>query len=383
MATALSVAVMILAVAVVLGFKATIKDKMFVFWGQVLITPFNPNPSGIVTPYPIDQDSILLQTLRREPGVREVHPFAVKPAILAVEDLMAGIKLKGVSSDFPLTSTAAIRFDGKDPGFTDSAYGKGLIVSNSILQQLNKQIGDSLLAYFLDPEQAYPRIRKLAITGSYHTGMEEIDKNFAICDIRLLQRVSNWGTSAIHGYQVTVDDYRQATVIADQIYQDHLDPPMNRSTMEEVYGNIFSWLGLMNTNTYIILTIMGIVAFINLSTALLIFIMERTHMVGVLKTLGMSGGKIQSIFIYHAARVALVGIVAGILLGVGICLLQQYTHFISLNESAYYMTYVPIRLIGWHVLAIGLGTLICCLLVMLLPSLMVRRIAIVKALKFK
>ncbi len=382
-ATALSVAVMIMAVAIVLGFKETIKDKMFVFWGQLIVAPFNPNPSSIVTPYPVDKQDSLQQLMRAWPGVNAVHAFAVKPAILAVEGTMAGIKMKGIEPDYPLESNAAIRFSGNDPGFSDTAYGKGLIVSSGILHTLNKKIGDSLLAYFVDPEQGHPRIRKLAITGSFHTGMEEIDDQFALCDIRLLRRVSNWEPEAIHGYQVAVDDYRQATAIGDALYQEYLEPPLTRSTMNEIYGNIFSWLELMNTNTYIILIIMGIVAFINLSTALLIFIMERTHMIGVLKTLGLNGSSLQLIFMYHAASVAIRGILSGILLGVGLCLLQQYTHFIALDEHAYYMQYVPIQLEAWHVLLIGLGTLICCLLVMLLPSLMVRRIAIVKALRFK
>src|SRR5690606_29787437 len=153
----------------------------------------------------------------------------------------------------------------------------------------------------------------------------------------------------------------------ERIYQKYLEPPLTRSTMEEVYGNIFSWLSLMDTNAYIILIIMGIVAFINLSTALLIFIMERTHMIGVLKTLGMGGQQLQLVFLYHAARVAIVGIVCGIVLGVGICILQMQTQFISLNEEAYYMRYMPISLEAWHVAAIGLGTFLACILVMILP----------------
>src|SRR5690606_9078896 len=216
--------------------------------------------------------------------VLSVHAFAVKPVILSGEDIMYGIKMKGVTADYPLNNNPAISFQGADPGFSDTAYGKGVILSVGTLKKLDKQFGDSLLAYFVDSEQAYPRIRKIFISGSFHTGMEEIDQNFAVCDIRLLRRVSNWDSASIHGYQVAVNDYRITDTLAERIYQKYLEPPLTRSTMEEVYGNIFSWLSLMDTNAYIILIIMGIVAFINLSTALLIFIMERTHMIGVLKT---------------------------------------------------------------------------------------------------
>src|SRR5690606_12650440 len=151
-ATTLSVAVMILAVAVVLGFKETIKDKMFVFWGQIIVAPFNPNPSSIVTPYPINCDSFLQQSSLSEPEVLSVHAFAVKPVILSGEDIMYGIKMKGVTADYPLNNNPAISFQGADPGFSDTAYGKGVILSDGTLKKLDKQIGDSLLAYFVDPE---------------------------------------------------------------------------------------------------------------------------------------------------------------------------------------------------------------------------------------
>lgn len=382
-ATTLSVAIMIVAVAVVLGFKETIKDKMFVFWGHIQIAPFNPNPSSILSPTPFDSDTTLLLQIRREPGVRSAYPFAVKAGILNAGTVMEGIRLKGVDKDYDWKSNEDIRFTGRIPDFNDSSYAHDIVLSQSTLDKINGKIGDTVLMYFIDPEQSVPRFRKLQICGTFHTGMEEVDKSFCLCDIRLLRRVSNWDARAINGYQVAIADYRMSDTIAERIYHKYLNPPMSRTTMKELYPNIFNWLELMNTNAYIILAIMAVVAVINMSTALLIFIMERTNMIGTLKALGMPSGKMQQIFLYHAANVSLKGVLAGTVLGVGFCLLQQHTHFIKMDESAYYMDYAPVKLVAWQVLLIDAGTLLFSVLVMLLPALMVRSINIVKALRFK
>jgi lipoprotein-releasing system permease protein len=383
LATALSVAVMIVAVAVVFGFKETIKDKMFVFWGHILVAPFNPNPSSIITPEPFDFDARLAQQIKSVDGVQAVYPFALKPAILSTSEALQGVKLKGVDQGYDWNTNDAIRFGGMPPDFSAPHYAQQLVVSESVLRKLESRVGDSLLIIFIDPEQSNPRMRKLQISGSFHTGMEEVDKHFAFCDIRLLRRVSNWDDGAINGYQIHVNNFLRADSIGNRIYRQYLEPPMTRNSIQELYPNIFNWLGLMNTNAYIILAIMAVVAVINLSTALLIFIMERTTMIGILKALGMSAGKMQRIFLYHAGSIALKGILLGTVMGVGLCLLQQYTHFISMDESAYYMQYAPIKLVPLHVLLIGSGTLLFCLFVMIIPSLMVRTINIVRALRFK
>lgn len=382
-ATTLSVAIMIVAVAVVFGFKETIKDKMFVFWGHIQVAPYNPNPASIITPEPITYDARLVSHIKAEPGVSQVYPFAVKPVIINANGLMEGLKLKGVDQHYSWQGNAAINYTGQPINFNDTAYAQQIVISQSTLDKINVKTGDSVIAYFVDPEQEFPRVRKLQVCGAYHTGMDEIDRNFALCDIRLLRRISNWSPDAINGYQVSVKDYRTAGATAENIYRKYLEPPMSRTTMQELYPNIFNWLGLMNTNAYIILIIMAVVAVINMATALLIFIMERTNMIGTLKALGMASGQMQRIFVYHALSVALKGVLLGTLLGTGICLLQQHTQFIRMDESSYYMSYAPVQLVSWHVLLIDAAALLFFALIMLLPSLMVRSINIVKALRFK
>lgn len=367
----------------VLGFKETIKDKMFVFWGHIQIAPFNPNPTTIITPEPFDYDPALVEKISSEPDVKAIYPFALKAAILHSPTSMEGLKLKGVDARYDFKSNDAITFQGNGIDFETPDYSRRIVLSRSTLDKLDRSIGDSLLVFFIDPEEALPRVRKMQIAGTFHTGMEEVDNTFALCDIRLLRRVSNWDALAINGYQVQVDDYARASDIADRIYQNYLDPPMTRTTIQELYPNIFNWLALMDTNAYIILTIMAIVAVINISTALLIFIMERTKMIGILKAMGTSPQRIQWIFVYHAASIAIKGIAGGTLLGVGLCWLQYHTRFVQMDETAYYMSYVPIKLVTWQVLLIDIATLVFCTGIMFLPTIMAKKINTVKALRFK
>lgn len=356
---------------------------MFAFWGQIEVTSFNPNPSSIINPNPINENDTLLKQLQNFPEVKSVAVFATKPVILRTRSgNLEGIKLKGIDKEYPLKNSAAIQFDGGKVNFSDSGYSKQIILSQKTLDRLNIGIGDSVFAFFIDPQKTFPSIRKLRVAGTYNTGMEVIDKAFALCDIRLIRSVSGWNNRNIDGYQIAVKDYKDADSVAKSIYKTILNPPLYAYAMADIYPNIYGWLGLMNRNTSIILIIMAVVAVINLSTALLIFILERTNMSAILKSLGMPVQKIQLIFLFHSATVALKGIFWGTIAGVGFCLLQKYFHFISLNESAYYMKYMPIHLIGWQVILIDLGTLIFCTLLMSLPSLMVRKINIIRALRF-
>lgn len=375
---------MIISAAVVVGFKETIKGKMFVFWGQIEITQFNPNPSSIINPDPIPFNDTLFQEIKSLPGVQSVQVFATKPVILrAKSGILEGIKLKGIDAHYPLNSTRAINFKGAKIKFSDSTYSKQVILSENTLNRLNIRIGDTLIAFFIDPGKTFPSIRKLIVAGTYHTGMENIDRSFALCDIGLIRNVNDWNNQAINGYQVSLNDYQQADSIGRTIYKSFLKPPLYTNSMEDIYPDIYNWLGLMDTNAYIILAIMAVVAVINLSTALLIFILERTNMTGILKSLGMPTTRIQYIFLYHATIVAFKGIIYGTIGGIAFCLVQKYFHLVTLNESAYFMKYMPIQLIAWHVVLIDTATLCFCILIMMIPALFVRRINIIKALRFR
>jgi lipoprotein-releasing system permease protein len=380
-ATALSVATMVLSVAVITGFKYEIREKLFSFWGHVHITPFTPNVSTIITVDPMQKEAGLESKIRSIPHVLSISPFAVRPGIINANHLMEGLQLKGVDDSYQFPPS--VKLTGRLIDYSDTSYSKQILLSQTTADRLNVKTGDQVQMYFLDPGATFPRIRKLKVVGVFHTGMEEVDKQYGICDLRLLQRMNNWGPNDINGYQVMLDDYKQSDSVSLRIFNDYIQPPLTTNTMTQIFPNIFDWLQLQDVNGQVILIIMAIVAIMNLAVALLILIVEQARMVGLLKTQGMTFGGIQKIFLYHAGLIAGMGILLGNLVAGTVYWLQVKTGFLTLSEASYYVKEVPVRLLWWQPVVINLATLVLCILCMWLPSLYIRRIQPAKVLQFK
>ncbi|MDR3680326.1 MAG: ABC transporter permease [Flavipsychrobacter sp.] len=380
-ATALSVAVMILAIAFITGFKYTVREKLFTFLGNVHIETYNPNHSESLSLNPIKSDPALVAHVLQTPHVTHVYPFVQRPAILQAHGQMEGLFLKGVDKDYVFSPN--ISFTGNKLNYTDTQYSKQIILSQSTAARLNVNTGDSILLYFLEPGVRVPRIRKVQVTGIFHTGMEELDKYYGITDMRLLQRVNNWKPNEISGYQLELDNEQYSDTVANGIYERYLTSPLTTYTIRDIYPNIFDWLDLQNINGQIIIIIMALVAIINLATALMILIMEQARMLGILQALGMSLKSIQQIFLYYAGIIAGVGILAGNLFAFLFCWLQVKFGFLTLSEDTYYMKHVPVRFHLWQIAIIDGGTLILCILCMWLPTLYIRRIRPARVLQFK
>jgi lipoprotein-releasing system permease protein len=380
-ATALSVATMILAVAIIAGFKYEIREKLFSFWGHIHITPYNPNLGTIITPTPIQKSPVLEQQVKAVDGVQKIEPFAIRPVILSVNTMMEGLQLKGVDKSYRIPEAMHLKGSGID--YSDTAYAHQIILSETTAGRLNIKAGDEIELYFLEPGSTFPRIRKVEVGGLFHSGMDEIDKDYGLCDIRLLQRINNWAPDQINGYQITLDNDANADSVREYIFDKYVDPPLTANTMGDIFPNIFDWLKLIDVNGRVILIIMSIVAVMNLAVALLILIIEQAKMVGILKAQGMSQGAMQQIFMYHAGFIAAVGILAGNVLALGICWAQSQYGILQLSESTYYMQYVPVKVYWWHPVLIDVATIILCILCMWLPSLYIRRIQPVKVLQFK
>lgn len=372
---------MVLAVAFITGFKFEIREKLYSFWGHVHINEYNANPSNLVSPEPITFDTVLIQNITPLQHVRQVIPYALRPAILHANGTMEGIKLKGINEDYDFVQK--IQFKGNQISFSDTSYSKDILLSQVTANRLNLKAGDDLQLYFLEPGSTVPRIRKVKLAGIYHTGMDEVDREFGLCDLRLLQRINNWQPDNINGYQVDLDNAKYSDTIADKIFDDYLNAPLTTNTMNNIYPSIFDWLQLQNINAQVVLIIMAIVAIINLAVAILILIVEKARMVGLLKALGMLPKTMQQIFLYHAGLIAFTGILAGNILGLGLCMLQKQTGFIKLSEATYYVSQVPVRINWWYMLLIDAATLLICLLCMWLPSLYIRRIQPARVLQFK
>jgi lipoprotein-releasing system permease protein len=379
-ATGISVATMLLAVAVVTGFKYEVREKLFSFWGHIQIEPYSVTGS-VLTPEPIRMDKLLEGQVSTTPHVQQMLPFAVRPAILNAHQTTEGIQLKGVDKKYNLPANVEVK--GKYINYADSDYAKEIMLSATTANRMLLNVGDDLHVYFLEPGATMPRIRKLKVSGIYHTGMEEIDKSYALCDLRLLQRINNWQPDEISGYQIVIDNEQLADTLANQLFHSYVKPPLTTYTMMDIFPNIFSWLDMQDVSTGVIITIMAVVAIINLAVALLILIVEQVRMIGVLKAQGMAHSAIQKIFLYHTGVIAGAGILAGNILALGIYILQKKTGFIKLTEATYAMKYVPLRLYWWHVAVIDVATLLLCILCMWLPSLYIRRIQPARVLQFK
>jgi len=382
-ATALSVAVMILSAAVITGFKTTITEKLFAFNGHVHLETYDPTNSNSLTLKPLSVDNRLISEIKKIPHVQQVFPFTQRPTIIQVHNQIEGIQLKGIDKDFHFLK--GITLTGKQIDFTDSAYAKQIILSQTTANRLSVAVGDTVQLNFIEAGSALPRIRRVTVAGIYHSGMEEIDKSFGICDTRLLQRINNWQANNINGYQINLENEKYSDTVANYIISNLVSNSsgITAYTIPDLYAGIYDWLSITNTNSMILLVIMGIVAIINMATVLLIVMVDRTTMIGILKSLGMSYGGTRNIFLYIAALVGIAGTLGGNLLALVLCWIQTKYGIIQMNEDTYYMKYAPVKIIWWQVGLIDVVTLLLCVLCMWLPTLYIRRIQPAKVLQFK
>ncbi len=381
-ATTLSVAAMILTLAFVNGFQQTVAAKIFSFWGHIRVQHYEAGKSLIAEETPFTYDSSISHIIQTDDNVLGVQAFATKSAVIESKGEIEGVLLKGIDRGYDSSELKSFFTAGHWLQFEDSNYSKQIIVSKALADQLNIGLNDTLKVHFVSSIDDSRTYRKLQVTGIYKTGIEEYDKLFVIGDIQLIRRINEWNNDQIGGYEVFVQDYTKMDSVSRQLSEQLPAEWMSR-TIREVYPNIFDWLNIQDVNRDVIFIVMSAVAIINLITCLLILILERTRMVGILKALGADNWTIQKIFLYHASVITITGIVLGLVLGVGICWLQQLTGFIRLDETSYYVREAPMIIIWWQVLAISGGTAVVCYASLIIPSLLIRKVNPVKAIQFR
>lgn len=382
-ATALSVAVMILTTALVNGFQKTVGEKVFDFWGHIHITRYQPYASPLTEELPFRATDSLKNAILAVPGVRSADEYATRSVILKSKDEIEGVILKGVTKAYHWQHLKPYLQDGRMIHFPDSGYSSEIILSERLARALKLKVNDNLIAFFVQTGSASPRARKLKVAGIYKTSIEDYDQTYIIGDLNLLRKLSQWQPDDIGGYELFLDRYQMMDTVRSMLFQRALPQDLSAVTIRQIYPNIFDWLNLQNMNELIIIIIMAVVAIINMITAILILILERTNMVGILKSLGMQNWSLQKIFLYHAGYIVLAGLFIGNVIGLGLAWLQKTTGFFKLNEQTYYMSTAPIQIKWWQVICIDAGTLVVCVIILIIPSLIIRRVSPVKAVSFK
>ena len=381
-ATIISVAVMIITLSFVNGFQDTVSRKVFSFWGHVRIQYRQPMKANIAEEVPIEKDDTLFRKVKALPGVASIHPFATKYAILKTTDEMEGVLLKGFDSSYTFSNLEPFLKQGRWIQYNDSTYSREIVISEGSAIQLNLKLHDRVLIYFVRPDGTL-RPDRLNIVGIYKTSIDEYDKTFAIGDIKLIRRLNSWRGDEIGGYEIFLNDYNKMDAVSSSIYNLKEFPQLwETRTVKEIYPNIFDWLNIVSYNGNILIIIVTVIVIINFITCLIILVLERVRMIGILKAVGATDWMIQKVFLFHSALITITGIVIGTALSLGLLWLQIKTGFVRLKETEYYMQTAAVQINWDQILLVVLGTLFISIMVLLIPSLLVRRIQPIKAIRF-
>lgn len=382
-AIAIGIVMMIVSVATGVGLQQKIRQKIAAFNGHVIISNYDNNQSEVsVEPISINQP--FYPKFKNVEGISHVQATASKAGIIRTENAFEGIVFKGVGKDFSWDNLKEYIIAGRIPNLK-AGLNAEVIISQYLANRLQLKLGDKFNTFFMKEDggnNQMPNLRRFEIVGIYNSGFQEFDASYVLGDIRHVQRINKWSKDEVGEFEVFIDDFSKIKEKGEEIYSE-IPPTYNSMTIQDKYFNIFEWLKLFDFNIVVILIIMIVVATINMVVALLVLILERTQMIGILKSIGANNWMIRKIFLYNAIYLIIRGLFFGNVIGIGVLLIQKYFGVVKLNPENYYVTEAPVVIDILYIGALNAGTILVCLVVLLIPSYIITKISPVKAIRFE
>ena len=382
---AIGLAVMVLSIAIIIGFKQEVRNKVIGFGSHIQITDFSSNNSYESSPI-IISDSIVSSVILKDPNIAHVQLYATKPGIIKTDEDFMAIILKGVGTDYNWDFFRQNLIRGSVPEYNNDSTSVSVLISQIMSRKMNLDVDDSFLSFFIHNDNV--RARRFHITGVYETNFSEYDNIFVLSDIKQVRRLNQWEANQVSGAEILVKNYDKLDETTESLYfemstlKDEDGNSFYTQSITQIRPEIFYWLGVLDTNVVIIIILMLVVSGFSMISGLLIIILERINMIGILKVLGEDSTNIRKIFLYIASFIISKGLIWGNLIGIGFCLLQKYFKILKLDPEAYYVAYVPVELNIWYIVMINAGTLLLSLLMLIGPSYLVARITPSKSIRF-
>lgn len=379
-AIALGMIMMIVSIATGIGLQQKIRQKVSAFNGHIIISGYNDNNSDVSTD-PISIHQKFYPKFKEVEGIQHIQAVASKAGMIRTKTAFEGIIFKGVGKDYETGNLKEYLVQGRLPNFK-SNLNEETLISQYLCNRLGLKLGDTFVTYFMKEDSEGYNLRNFKIVGIYNSGFQEFDASYVIGDIRHIQRINKWKPDQIGSFEVFLDDFTQIQSKGQQVYEE-TSSTLDSQTIEEKYYYIFEWLKLFDFNIIVILLVMIAVSTINMVVALLVLILERTQMIGILKSVGANNWSIRKIFLYNAAYLIGRGLLWGNVIGIGLLLLQKHFEIIKLNPESYYVNVAPVDINLLYILALNIGTVAICLLVLLIPSYIITKITPSKSIRFE
>ena len=376
---ALAITVMLISLAVVVGFKNQIRDKVVGFVAPIHIQALDRNESYEELPFVMDEK--LKHCLDNTPDIRHYQQVANKAGIIKTDDEIQGVMMKGVGADYDWSRFKEFMIAGEVPQYTPGERSNDVLLSKTIADKMLLSVGDAVRVWFID-EDMQARGRKFNVTGIFETGLSEFDERYVFCDLNQIRKLNHWSDDEAGIVEVWTDDMSQMDAVNASLYF-NIPGDLVSFTARESNPQIFDWLDLLDTNVWLILVLMFLVAGITVISMLLIIIIEKTSTIGLLKAMGASDRFVRQVFLYRSVRILLIGMLIGNVVGLGFCWLQSATGFIHLNPETYYLNAVPIEIHLATILRLNIGTFVLWMLMLLIPTSIINRIRPSRSIRFE